>query len=207
MGFMIKVGLTGSRFSGKNTICNEFIKLGIPVFDADTILKFIINHDFTILDRIKKRVGVHVFKPPYIDASMVTNKQDFNKIIDCVESELIDAYYRFNKKNYAKSMYTVFLSSILFERGWNKTNMDFTINIHCPKNMRLSRSTLSPKETFKLLKNEFDGIKKNEISDFVIHNYGIYNVKNQIEEIDKKLIKHFMDKQLIEHSNRVNNIM
>jgi dephospho-CoA kinase len=36
---MIKVGLSGNRYSGKNEVCNIFRKLTIPVFEADTVLK------------------------------------------------------------------------------------------------------------------------------------------------------------------------
>ena len=41
---MIKVGLSGNRYSGKTAISKMFKQIGIPVFDADIVLKFIIGH-------------------------------------------------------------------------------------------------------------------------------------------------------------------
>jgi dephospho-CoA kinase len=43
---MFKVGLTGNRYSGKDTVASLFNKISIPVFDADVIVKFLINHNF-----------------------------------------------------------------------------------------------------------------------------------------------------------------
>ena len=40
---MLEIALTGCRYSGKTTIANKFKKIGVPVFDADTVLKFILN--------------------------------------------------------------------------------------------------------------------------------------------------------------------
>ena len=48
---MIKVGLSGNRYSGKDEICNIFRKLTIPVFEADTVLKFIIDQRIEFVDR------------------------------------------------------------------------------------------------------------------------------------------------------------
>ena len=43
---MIKVGLSGNRYSGKNRVVAMFKQIGIPVFEADVILKFILQHNF-----------------------------------------------------------------------------------------------------------------------------------------------------------------
>ena len=41
----LKVGFTGNRFSGKTRVSKVFKQIGIPIFDADVVLAFIINHD------------------------------------------------------------------------------------------------------------------------------------------------------------------
>ena len=40
---MLEIGLTGTRYSGKSTVGKVFNQIHIPVFDADTVLKFILN--------------------------------------------------------------------------------------------------------------------------------------------------------------------
>ena len=49
---MIKVGLSGNRYSGKSTVCKLFKQIGIPVFEADVILKFIISRDLETINMI-----------------------------------------------------------------------------------------------------------------------------------------------------------
>ena len=61
---MIKVGISGNRYSGKSTICKMFKQISIPVFDADTVLKFILGHEITIVNEIRKNVGTQIFKSP-----------------------------------------------------------------------------------------------------------------------------------------------
>ena len=40
---MLEIALTGCRYSGKSSVSKLFRKIGVPVFDSDTILKFILN--------------------------------------------------------------------------------------------------------------------------------------------------------------------
>ena len=96
---MIKVGISGNRYSGKSTICKMFKQISIPVFDADTVLKFILGHEITIMNDIKKSVGAHIFNSSDINPKLIKNKDTFDKIINCAEYELMQAYEKFNSKN------------------------------------------------------------------------------------------------------------
>ena len=40
---MIKVGLSGNRYAGKDAVSRLFEQIRVPVFDADIVLKFILN--------------------------------------------------------------------------------------------------------------------------------------------------------------------
>jgi dephospho-CoA kinase len=53
---MIKVGLSGNRYSGKNRIAKIFTQIGVPVFEADVILKFILNHNHELQAEIVDRI-------------------------------------------------------------------------------------------------------------------------------------------------------
>ena len=43
---MIKVGLSGNRYAGKDAVSRLFEQIRVPVFDADIVLKFILNYNF-----------------------------------------------------------------------------------------------------------------------------------------------------------------
>lgn len=191
MNFMISVGLTGNRFSGQDTICKLFQDLDVPIFHADKILKFMINHDYLMLERIKDRVGKHVFTSGHVEGSNIKTSMDFDKIIDCAEYGLMKAYDKFNQKN-KLAIYTIFHSSILFERGWHLTNFDYTVNVYCPKQARIRRSNMSVIKTTDLLMNEMDDSMKKLFANYTIHNYGSCDLVDQIKEFDQKMVDRYL---------------
>jgi dephospho-CoA kinase len=212
---MIKVGISGNRYSGKSTICKMFKQISIPVFDADTVLKFILGHEITIVNEIRKNVGTQIFKSPEfknlseINPRLIKNKDTFDKIINCAEYELMQAYEKFNSKN-SNSIYTIFHSSILFERSWNE-KMNYNINVFCPKITRMERckevtKTLTNPNGMKisdisfLLRNEIDDIDKNKMCNFVIHNYEAGDPLTQVNDIDQRIIDRYIKSEQTKES-------
>ena len=51
---MYKIGITGSIGTGKSTVANIFSSLFIPIFDADRVIKNILNRQ-EIKNQIKKQ--------------------------------------------------------------------------------------------------------------------------------------------------------
>ena len=54
---MIKVGLSGNRYSGKDRVASLFNQIGVPIFNADVILKFILSCNYEVLGKIKEKFG------------------------------------------------------------------------------------------------------------------------------------------------------
>lgn len=197
---MIKIGLSGTRFSGKNEVANLFNEISIPVFDADLVIRFILAHEYNILAEIRDKVGAQYFKHGKLDADMIEKSGVFNKIITIIEPILFDAYHKFENKNKG-SIYTIFSSSILFERKWSK-KMDYNISVYSPFIHRVERAkkikekgleTLSSINLF--LNKETDELSKNSLADHVIHNYNEFNIKNQVDKIDQKIIDLYLKKE------------
>lgn len=190
---MIKVGLSGNRYSGKDEICNIFRKLTIPVFEADIVLKFIINHDTTVSDQIRRELP-HVYNRSLYIEPKLTSKADFDKIVDFAQHELMMAYEKFSEKN-RTSIYTIFHSSILFERGWQKL-MDKSIVVFCPKITRMERcrdlTRNKVSDIAYLMRNEIDDLEKNRMANFVVHNYEGRNRVEQIHQIDQMVIDSYL---------------
>lgn len=51
------VGLTGGIGTGKSTVCAIFKRLGVPIINADTIARDIVDTDKTVLQTIIKKFG------------------------------------------------------------------------------------------------------------------------------------------------------
>lgn len=191
---MLKIGLTGNRYSGKKVVAKCFKSLGIHVFDADVVMKFIINYNNQVFSNIKKEFGEEVSNLGLIDTQRFNSDEKMDKLFDLVEFDMWEAYNRFLLKH-SSEPYTVFKSSILFERKL-KTNFDKTINVFCPAKVRADRYSksslagLSMWNVLEVMKQEMDEYEKNVLSDYIIHNYDdIQPVDSQINYIHTDLLE------------------
>jgi dephospho-CoA kinase len=191
---MIKVGLSGNRYSGTNQICDVFRKLTIPVFEADIILKFIINHDITVSSDIRSKLKHLHNNSGYIDPRLIKTKKEAEIVLESAQHELMSAYDKFSEKN-KSSIYTIFHSSVLFEKEWHKL-MNHNIAVFCPKITRMERCRELTKNKISdiayLMKTEIDDLDKNKMANFVVHNYDGRNVLDQVHQIDQFVIDSYL---------------
>jgi dephospho-CoA kinase len=199
---MIKIGLSGNRYSGKNRVSTLFKQIGVPVFESDVILKFILNHNYELQAEVSDRVGRVYFKDGKLNEEKVKKDGVFSKIMEIVEPELYRSWERYLEKN-KKAIYCVFHSSILFERDWDKA-MDQNISVFAPYADRIERckylTNKSVSSIYSLTRLEMDELDKNKKSDYVIHNYNnespFYgDALKQVNEIDKKIIDNYLKSQ------------
>lgn len=196
---MIKVGLSGNRYSGKDRVANLFKQISIPIFEADTILRFILNYNYELLGEIREKLGNDIFLTDSLDFRNIKDPKTFDKVLDMVEPDIFRAYSIFNKKN-EKCAYTIFHSSILFERDWDK-KMDLSVSVFAPHTDRIKRckyvTDLGLLTVNELVKTEMDALEKNRLSDYTIHNYNdestaFGDTLTQVNEIDQKIIDKFL---------------
>lgn len=201
---MIKVGLSGNRYSGKDRVSTLFEQISIPVFQADIVAKFILMYNYELQNDIMNKVGYEYFNQDgLLDYNKVKSSGNFDKIIDIIEPDLFKAYKRFNERN-KESIYSIFHSSILFERGWNK-KMHYNINIFSSTNDRLERCKYLTNKTvssiYNLAQGEMKDIDKSKYSDFVVHNYNDVNLTigdclTQVNRIDQQIIDEYLKSEM-----------
>ena len=201
---MIKVGLSGNRYSGKDRVSTLFEQISIPVFQADIVAKFILMYNYELQNDIMNKVGYEYFNQDgLLDYNKVKSSDNFDKIIDIIEPDLFNSYKRFNERN-KESIYSIFHSSILFERGWNK-KMHYNINIFSSTNDRLERCKYLTKKTvssiYNLAQGEMKDIDKSKHSDFVVHNYNDVNLTigdclAQVNKIDQQIIDEYLKSEM-----------
>jgi dephospho-CoA kinase len=191
---MIKVGLSGNRYSGTDQICDIFRKLTIPVFEADIVLKFIINHDITVSSDIRSKLKHLHNNSGYIDPRLIKTKKEAEIVLESAQHELMSAYDKFSEKN-KSSIYTIFHSSVLFEKEWHKL-MNHNIAVFCPKITRMERCRELTKNKISdiayLMRTEIDDLDKNKMANFVVHNYDGRNVLDQVHQIDQFVIDSYL---------------
>ena len=200
------LGLSGNRYSGKDSVAKVFKQIGIPVFDVDTIIKFILNYNTQLLGELKLLFGDMIFTDESLDFKKIKNTKTFNKIMDVIEIDVLTAHERFLKKN-ENSAYTIFHSSILFERKWN-LEMDSNIAVFSSNSDRIKRCKYVTNQGLliinDLLQQEMDPIEKNQMSDYIIHSYNeetlLGDILTQVSNVDQDIIDKYL---LREQTTRV----
>ena len=191
---MLYIGLTGNRYSGKTRVSKLFQQIHIPVFDADTILRFAIFYNTELNENLKSELDDYYFDFGLLNMKKVIKDGKFNDVIKFYENDLFRAFSNFNLKN-KNSVYTIFKSSLLFELGWDK-KMDANINVFAPSNIRIDRCKFhtehSMSEIYKLVKTEMDDLDKNKKANYVIHNYEPNDVLSEVNKVDKVIIDRYL---------------
>jgi dephospho-CoA kinase len=185
---MLKVGLTGNFHSGQNEVAKIFDNLSVPVFDADLVLKYLINYSNPHITKIKSEFGENVYKIGLLNLQKFNSNTTWNKLIDLVEIDIIAAFEKFRLKH-KYSTYVVFKYSYLFERRID-SSMDYNINCYRPSYSRKNDiSLLTYMDSYAistLIENELDETYKNKKSDFIVNNY----ITNGISvDLDNKVLK------------------
>jgi len=186
---MLKIGLTGNYYSGQNEVSEIFEKLSVKVFDADLILKYLINFSETHVEKIKDTLGDKVYQMGLLNMNKFRTNESWNDLIDLVEFDVVKSYERF-RLTHKDEFYTIFKYSFLFERNLNKS-MDKVICCYRPKYQRrsdLKRLTyLSESQIEYLLSNEMDELSKNKSSDYLINNYNTSGSAHTLIGLDSRV--------------------
>lgn len=189
---MLKIGLTGNYFSGFEKVGNVYRNMGVPIFDADLIIKFMFYNNSITIDKIRAEFGKSVFKDNFLNMDAFRNPERFHTLVRVIELDLIRAYEKWRLSN-SNAKFTIFKTQILFEMNWNNI-MNMNIVVFRPNGLRVNdiqtKQGLKTTEVYNMIDNEMDPLQKNELSNYVIHNYASCNdtIERQIEGINKSIL-------------------
>lgn len=139
---MLKVGITGGIGSGKTQVCQVFETLGIPVFNADTAAKKIMETDNEVVKQITKLLGAEAYINGIINRSWLSSIlfQDEKKrtALNAIVHPAVIAFGQ-EWMNRQQAAYVLKEAALFFETGSNK-EMDYMIGISAPVDLRLKRA-------------------------------------------------------------------
>jgi dephospho-CoA kinase len=188
---MLKVGLTGNYCSGLDKVVLILRKMGMIVFDADLIIKFLLYNNTEMINKIKTQFGKIVFCDNQVDISSFRTTEQFNNLMKLIEPELLKSYEKFRLVN-RDSKYIFFKSQVLFETGLN-TYMNLNVSVFKPNGNRVEDiqhiNKLRTTEAWKIVDSEMDSFQKNRMCQYTIHNYEAHqdSLERQIVSIIKAL--------------------
>ncbi|MBA4409483.1 MAG: dephospho-CoA kinase [Bacteroidota bacterium] len=191
---MIKVGITGGIGSGKSTVCKVFRVLGIPVFEADSTAKQLMNTDPSLREQLIQLFGTAVYLPnltidrKYLAGIVFSNASLLRKLNEIVHPAVRKSFNEWCLIQH--SPYVIHEAAILFESGFYKL-MDKTIAVVTDETERIDRVVKRDYITVEMvrqrIKNQWNDEQRIKLADFVIGNNNNELIIPQIIEIDKKI--------------------
>jgi len=194
---MIKVGITGGIGSGKSTVCKVFKVLGIPVFEADSVARQLMNSDATVRTQLIRLFGSAVYLPDQtIDRKFLSGIVFNNPSLLADLNQIVHPAVRFTFEEWCgqqHSPYVIQEAAILFESGFYKM-MDKIIVVATDQTERIQRvmkrDKISEEQVSQRIRNQWTDEQRIKLADFVICNNDNELIIPQVVEIDKKIRAH-----------------
>ena len=184
---MIKIGILGDIGSGKSYVAQNF---GYPVFNADYEVAKLYQNNKVIFNKLKAKLPKYIHSFPVdkkeISNAILANKNNLNKIVKIVHTEIRNKLNHFLKKNKNKKIVILDIPLLLE----NKINKKDDILIYVQSKKSLITKSLKKRKNFnqKLLK-KFKSIQlpisyKKKKSHFIVkNNFTKKSVKDGIRNI------------------------
>lgn len=187
------IGLTGGIGSGKTTAAQYIASKGIPVYIADEAGKKVLS-DENVITEISGLFGADVLTDGKIDrkalAAIVFNDRKKLELLNSIVHPAVERDFKMWLARHAEAPLVVKEAAILFESGTFK-DCDAIINISVPEEVRIQRVAdrdgSSREAVIDRMQNQWTDARRNALSDFVVENININEMRLQIDIILKKL--------------------
>jgi dephospho-CoA kinase len=192
---MLKIGLTGGIGSGKTTVANIFKVLGIPVFDADTVAKDLMENDPELKEKLIAQFGPLVFDQGKLNRKWLAgivfqDPYQLNLLNAMVHPMTLKAAEHWFVGNDAP--YGIKEAALLFEAGAG-AGLDYIIGVFAPQHIRIQRvmqrDGLSREEVLRRMQQQVDDIIKMKLCDFVIVNDDQQLLTQQVLALHQKFVE------------------
>lgn len=191
---MLKVGITGGIGSGKSTVTRIFSLLGVPVYDADSAAKRLMNEDDTLKSGIIEAFGPLAYPDGKLDRAWLATQvfNDPGKLAQLNAlvhpATIADARAWMERQT---APYALKEAALMFESGSDK-GLDKVIGVSAPETLRINRVMAREKtteeEVRKRISKQMPEDEKMARCDYILHNDGEQMLIPQVLAIHDKLL-------------------
>ena len=180
---MLQVGITGGIGSGKSTVCKIFQSLGIPIYDADTQAKKLMQENAQLVDAIKSEFGNDSYlasgaiNRDYLAKVAFADSEKIKKLNTLVHPVVADDYAKWVSDQTAD--YVVKEAALLIESG-SYLQLDKLIVVTAPTQLRIDR--IKSRDSFRS-EQEIEAIITNQLSDEERESKANFIIKNDESEL------------------------
>jgi len=192
---MLRVGITGGIGSGKSTVARVFEVLGIPVYNADTAARNLMNEDESLRQAIRHHFGEESYKDgalnrSYLAAQVFDNPEKLALLNSLTHPATIRHAEEWMRRQHAP--YTLKEAALIFESG-SSAQLDFVIGVYAPQALRIARVTgrdqVTREEVLKRMQRQIDETIKMKLCDTVIINDDQHPVIPQVLALHDQLLQ------------------
>ncbi len=195
---MKKVALTGSLAAGKSTAARMFADLGVPVFDADAVVRDLYAPGGAAVKPLSRLIPDAVSAERGVDRARLSEKvmedPDLLAGIERIVHPLVDRERKkfLERARGMQAPYVVLEEPLLLEKGREKA-CDLVITVHAPRDVRKARALNRPGMTeakFAMLDaRQLPETEKHARAHFVIDASGDPDdVRRQVCELHRKIL-------------------
>lgn len=193
----LRIGITGGIGVGKSTVCEIFKRLGVPVYNADSRAKFLMQNDQELVKAIKDAFGWDAYlkdqqlNREYLAKIVFNNQSKLEQLNALVHPRVGDDYLQWTEENEDKP-YSLKEAALLFESKSYK-NLHKIIVVTCPINIRMDRiikrDHVKREDVLKRINNQMTDKERLEKADYVIFNDGKRSLIEQAIDIHHKILE------------------
>ena len=190
---MLVIGLTGGIGSGKSTVADLFIQLGVPVIDTDIISRQLVEPGTPALEEIKTQFEKTLTPGGELDRSklrqIIFTEPKKRQQLENILHPRIQDEVRNQLAKYSSS-YAIVVIPLLTEKGkWSF--IDRVLVVDCDENLQMQRTIERDEQDVEqvksILKSQASRQQRLAIADDIITNESdITHLQIEVEQLDKK---------------------
>ena len=195
---MKKVALTGSMAAGKSTVATMFAELGVPVFDADAVVRKLYASGGAAVEPLRQLVPAVVSPDGGVNrvrlSEEVMKDPELLRKVEEVVHPLVDIERKtfLDRARRKGAPYVVLEEPLLMEKG-REREYDLVVTVHAPRDVRIARALNRPnmtEEKFSILDaRQLPDMEKRDRADFVIETSGtLEDVRRQVRKLHRKIL-------------------
>ncbi|GAB1417918.1 dephospho-CoA kinase [Bacteroidales bacterium] len=191
----LNIAITGNMGSGKSTACGLFRTLGIPVFEADIAAKKLYQ-EHAVREKMAAKFGSEIYdaegkiRTKNLAAILFSQPEDLD-FVEKLIHPLVRQHFQLWRQQQHQVPYTLYEAAILFEKGLEK-QFDKVVYVAAPEPLRLQRLLKRDQCHEAAIRQRMQRQWKDEIkiplSDYVLHNIELEELKQQILQLHSLLI-------------------
>jgi len=172
------IGITGGIGSGKSIVCKVFATMGIPIYEADSRAKALMNNDLALKKSIKNLLGESAYTSTgeynraWVASQVFNNPALLQKLNAIVHPRVREDADNWIKQN-TNSPFLLYEAAIMKAAG-DGNYFDKVIVVNAPIDLRIrrvqKRDNRSEQEIRDIIARQISDEERLKIADFVIEN-------------------------------------